>query len=82
MLRPTSSADIILHNALQQIQNSNMVPMPKQQRHCREKIAYAVLWQKVQYCYATVTLQQLQGDHLEAASWLKKIASIEKDITG
>jgi len=35
MLRPTSRADIILHNALQQIQNSNMVPMPKQQRHCR-----------------------------------------------
>jgi len=78
MLRPTSRADIILHNALQQIQNSNMVPMPKQQRHCRDdNLSMPCCGKKVCYCYASVTLQQLQGDHLEAASWLEKITSIE-----
>jgi len=39
-----------------------------------------VLWQKGMLLYASVTLQQLQGDHLEAASWMEKITSIEKDI--
>jgi len=43
----TCEYTVILHNTSQQIQNDNMVPMPKQQTLSWRWLVYAVLWQKL-----------------------------------